>query len=325
MKTQAFNLIRASCALLLFAGSLLNPLTATGRDAVDGAPTILSFYNATSGAAASVTIYAGGTVSGNNTQLAVTGDWTNHGTFVPGNGAVFFNGSENQHYTRTGTGSFNDLIVDNSGGDLILNHDVLITGLLSLPAGDVNLNGRTIDLSTSGTLSETPGNTVKGTSGTITAQRTNPSGNVAGLGATLSTSVDLGLTTITRGHAVHAINNGQSILRYYDIEPTSNSGLDATLEYAYDESERNSQAEASLQLFRSTDGGATWTAEGGVVDAAANVVTLSSIDAFSRWTLSGGTPPLCPVIKPVPASPSASAVRASSSPRWALPSPPRAR
>ena len=258
---------------------------------------LISFLLLPVGATAqgSLTIGSGATVSGVNARLIVTGHWTNDGVFSAGSGAVVFNGSSNQTLTHNGTGAFNNLTVDNSGGDLVLQTNIDVDGTLTCTTGDVDLNGNAIDLGTSGVLIETTGHTVKGTSGTITATRNldmPASENVAGLGATITSSVDLQSTTVTRGHAVQSGAGNQSILRYYDINPTTNSGLNATLTVAYDESELNSLTESTLVLFRSTDGGTSWTQEGGTVNESANTVTLSGIDAFSRWTLGSTATPL---------------------------------
>ena len=243
----------------------------------------------------SVTIGSGATVSGANANLFITGHWTNDGVFTPGSGTVVFNGGSNQTLIHNGTGAFNHLTVDKAGGDLVLQTDIDVNGTLTCTAGDVDLNGNDIDLDTSGTLSETAGNTIKGTSGTISATRDldmPTSENVAGLGATLTSTADLQSTTVTRGHAVQTGAGNEGILRYYDINPTTNSGLNATLVFAYDESELNSLTESTLVLFRSTDGGSTWTGEGGTVNESANTVTLNGIDAFSRWTLGSTVTPL---------------------------------
>lgn len=244
----------------------------------------------------SVTIGSGATVSGDNAKLFITSHWTNDGAFTAGNGTVVFNGSSNQSLTHNGTGAFNNLTLDNSGGDLVLQTNIDVDGTLTCTTGDVDLNGNTIDLGTgSGTLNETVGNTVKGTSGTLTATRVlnaPSSENVAGLGATITSSINMGSTTVTRGHAVQTGAGNQGILRYVDINPTTNSGLNATLVFTYDETELNSLIESSLALFRSTDGGTNWTQEGGTVIESANTVTLSGINAFSRWTLGSTATPL---------------------------------
>ena len=74
------------------------------------------------------------------------------------------------------------------------------------------------------------------------------------------------------------------IERFYSISPTTNTGIDATLTINYFDDEIAGHTESDLVLYRSTDGGTTWTSRGGTVNTGANSITLSGIDAFSLWT-----------------------------------------
>jgi hypothetical protein len=134
------------------------------------------------------------------------------------------------------------------------------------------------------------------TGGTLTATRSlnAPSSvDVAGLGAEISTSEDLGDVTVERRHTVQTSpSGGESIARYYDVSVTgTNSGLDATLTHHYADPELNGRPESDLNLFASTDGGDTWRKEGADGrDTGINTVTASGIDSFGgqRWTLGTG-------------------------------------
>lgn len=144
-------------------------------------------------------------------------------------------------------------------------------------------------------LSESAGNTVKVTSGYITATRdinAPADENVAGMGAVITSSANLGSTAIHRGHAQQTGTGNLSILRYYDIIPVNNAGLNATLDFYYDDSELNGLTENNFLLFSSTDGGNTWIKQGGTVTAAINIVTKAGISSFSRWTVGDSSNPL---------------------------------
>ena len=136
------------------------------------------------------------------------------------------------------------------------------------------------------------------TGGRLTATRDfgSPSqASLAGLGVVLSAAADVGEITVTRGHTVQTAANGNaSIARYYDISVAqNNSGLDATLRLEYADAELNGLVESDLELFKSADGGATWSREGADSrNAQFNLVTLSGVDSFSRWTLGGASSPL---------------------------------
>ncbi len=82
----------------------------------------------------------------------------------------------------------------------------------------------------------------------------------------------------------NGLSGNTSIQRYFDIIPTTNTGLNGTLVYKYDDSELNGKVAGALSLFRSTNSGSSWTAQGGTVNTSTNSITLTGIDAFSRWS-----------------------------------------
>jgi len=136
---------------------------------------------------------------------------------------------------------------------------------------------------------------LSGTTGTISTTRNLnniTSENVALLGATITTAANLGSTIITRGFTAQTGNGNSSIQRYYDISPTNNTALDATLVFSYKDSELNSLTEANFKLYKSVDNGTTWSDQGGTLDAGANTVTKNGISSFSRWTVGDSTLPL---------------------------------
>ena len=197
----------------------------------------------------------------------------------------------------TGNGlptSINNLTINSAAG-VTLSVPITVVGTVSLLAGHLNLNGNNVMLGPSGLLNESAGSTLSGTSGTISTTRMlnapNSSNDIAGLGVGIGSSADLGNTVITRGHAVQAGAGSRSIGRYFDITPTTNTGLNATLVFRYDDSELNSVPEANLLLFKSTDAGATWSSAGGTVNTTDNTLTLTGVNELSRWTagVSGST------------------------------------
>ena len=155
-------------------------------------------------------------ISGDMT-LVVSGNWENKGVFEPGNSTVAFNGSGTQTITNAAGETFNNLTVDKAGGDLQLNDNATVNGTLSLLNGDLDLHGNVLSLGVNGNLSETAGNTVKGSAGHIVTTRMldAPSGlNVAGMGFEITTTQNLGSTQIIRAHAQQTVDGNPSILRY---------------------------------------------------------------------------------------------------------------
>lgn len=119
--------------------------------------------------------------------------------------------------------------------------------------------------------------------------------NPGNLGAIISSSQNLGTVIIKRGHQsqTNGGGNGSSIFRYYDITPANNSGLNATLRFQYFDTELNSLNENSLILWRSTNN-VHWAPQGFTTrNTSTNYVEKTTIDAFSRWTLT-------PVGNPLP-------------------------
>lgn len=234
--------------------------------------------------------------SANSRQISIKGNWINNsgnGTpFVAGTGTVIFNGTSNQALGGTSSTSFYNLKFNNAQTGNTLSSGITVTGTLTMQSGRLNLSGQTITLGTSASLSESPSNLIYGVTGSIVAARnlgTSP-GNVAGLGFNISsTSVALGTTTITRKHSQRTENGLSSIMRYYSVSPTTNTGLNATVQFNYDDSEVvGGDDENTFVLYRKAGAG-NWAQRGGTVDAVANKVTLSGIDAFSDWTVDEGS------------------------------------
>ena len=191
----------------------------------------------------------------------------------------------------SGTPTSNHIIISSTASPT-LNSNFTANGDLILDR-DINLNGYTITLGGNGYLNE--GNyRFYGLSGTITTTRTLSNitaQNVAGLGATITTSANMGSTTITRGHATQG--NNSSISRYYDITPTTNTGLNATLVFRYNDNELNWNKESDIKLFKSTNGGTNWTVQNSsTVNTTNNTITQTGIDGFSRWTAADYNSPM---------------------------------
>lgn len=164
-----------------------------------------------------------------------------------------------------------------------------VHGTLTVSNGDLVTESNTITLGMNATISEAADATVLGnltTTRNITATSgTQYFGNI-GSDITLNGTA-LGSTTILRKTGTASTGNSHSsILRYFNITPTNNSGLNSTLSFHYDASELNSQDPSTLRLFKSIDDGATWTNRGGIVNTTEKTITLTGVSDFSRWTAS---------------------------------------
>lgn len=205
--------------------------------------------------------------------------------------AVAFSGGENS-IIRGNSIVLNDVIVNKQSENLevTLNDNISINGNLTLTLGDVNLNGNQLTLGENSTLiGETADNRVHGASGSITTTRNINAPNelnVAGLGIVLTSSENFGSTTVVRGNTQKVFNAGFGINRYYEIHPTNNDDLNATMKFHYFEDELNTNLgtinEGELDLWRFD--GAVWNFQWATVDFANNFITKTNIPQFSTWT-----------------------------------------
>ncbi|MFN5371638.1 MAG: T9SS type A sorting domain-containing protein [Bacteroidia bacterium] len=219
-------------------------------------------------------------------------DLTVNGNFIPGSNLVRFSGIQNSTLTAASEIEFGGLAINkaNNTDALILNSNIRVNGNLTLISGDLNLVTFTADLNNTGTLvGESATNKVFGTTGVIQAQRNlnAPSSvNVAGLGAEITAPDNLGLTTIIRGTEQKSYNAAYGINRYYEIHPTNNSGLNATLVFNYFDDElvtpSGTITESTLDLWRFD--GADWTRQFATLNTGTKKLTKTAIPQFSVWT-----------------------------------------
>ncbi len=226
------------------------------------------------------------TGSGSSGAIRVSGnrDYGTASNFV-------YNGTSHQRLGSGFPASANNLTLNNSAGAFIDSvAGFTINGTLTVTSGDLDLNGKTITLGATGLLAETAGNTVTGTSGVITTTRSLNAPlvttDIAGMGVGIGSAADLGSTVITRGHGTQPVA-GTSIKRWFDLTPTTNTGLNASLKFHYDDSELNSFTESDLELYKSTDVGSTWTLAGGTVNTSLNTIDVSGLNDLSRWSAAG--------------------------------------
>lgn len=228
-------------------------------------------------------------VGADSSDWSAGGNWAKGTSPVAASNVGLYKWPLGSDATLSGSPTVTNLAVSSTSTPT-LNSGFTVNGNLILES-NLDLNGQAVTLGTTSYLVEGSGY-AHGTSGTISTTR-NLSNiaaqDVALLGARITSTANLGSTTITRGHAQQGGGANVSILRYFDIVPTNNSGLNATLAFNYRDTELNGQNEAGFQLYRSTDAGATWASQGGTVNAAGNLVTQTGIGSFSRWTVADTT------------------------------------
>jgi hypothetical protein len=180
-----------------------------------------------------------------------------------------FFGSSNQ--TITGTSQFENIIINKSSGELLLADDISVSGDVTMTNGKLNLNGKILDLGTTGSLvSETNTNKIYSTSSAsyVRVVRTIGGGvtiNPGNVGISLVTTNSLGSTEIRRRNEIVDVgSSNMSINRVYSVFPSTNNGiLNTTLDVNYFNSELNGLDESSLATFRRPSISSPWENKGG--------------------------------------------------------------
>lgn len=151
-----------------------------------------------------------------------------------------------------------------NGAKLLLNRSISINSSLIFISGQLDLNGNNILMNPSAMIiSESENNRIIGSNGgfvEITQDMNTPAGvNAGNLGATITSSADLGAVTIQRGHTAQSGTGlANSVNRYFLITPTNNTSLNATLRLKYFDTELNGQSENSLVIYKSNNSGTDW-------------------------------------------------------------------
>ncbi|MEO5947134.1 MAG: T9SS type A sorting domain-containing protein [Chitinophagaceae bacterium] len=220
-------------------------------------------------------------------------DLVNNGTFNQTTGTVRFIGNTNTSISGTQTPVFNILeMAKGTNNRLLLQRTINVGNQINFVTGYLDLNGNIILLQPTAFLNaEDETSRITGTTGgyvEITNTLNAPTNaNPGNLGTTITSAANLGSTIIRRGHQSQSNGtSGNSVNRYFDILPTNNTALNATLNVKYFDAELNGLTESSLSLWKSADN-ISWTNQGfDQRSAVTNYVEKNSIADFSRWTLS---------------------------------------
>jgi hypothetical protein len=234
-------------------------------------------------------------INGAETITIQNGDLVNNGSFDAGTGTVVFKengGTANASIGGSSPTTFHHLTVQMTAHDLSLAADVAVNGNLSFASGNFDLNGFELELVGSGQIvGEAENSRIIGPAGggvfkTVALNAPNAV-NPGNIGAAITSTEDLGTTTIRRGHDEQDVNGEPSILRHYTITPANNTGLDATVSLVYFDAELNGNTEGILEPYRFD--GLNWEYRSiSDSDAALNFVETDGVDAFSTWTLAEG-------------------------------------
>ncbi len=221
------------------------------------------------------------------------GGFTNDGIFTKGTGSLVFTGSNatgSSFIAGTATIDFYNLTLNKSANGLQLNRNIGVSNLITFTSGDsIFLNNNNVDLGSTGSLSgETNSKRFTGQTGgyiMITQSLNAPSAvNPGNLGMEITSPANLGGTVIKRAHTVY---RDRSITRNFDITPTNNVALNATLVFHYLQSELRAAGEFTLSTYSSSNGGANWLYVSGGPDlnTIGNYITSTNVNSLNLFSL----------------------------------------
>jgi CSLREA domain-containing protein len=102
------------------------------------------------------------TLAGNGSEIDVSGNWTNNGTFTANASLVKFNGSGAQSIGGSNSTTFADLTINNTGSTVSLGINTSVTGNLTVSSGTFDLGAFTANRSVAGgQISVSSGATLK--------------------------------------------------------------------------------------------------------------------------------------------------------------------
>ncbi|HEY5968412.1 MAG TPA: T9SS type A sorting domain-containing protein [Chitinophagaceae bacterium] len=220
-------------------------------------------------------------------------NFVNNGLFSSGTGTVKFTGSQNSSISGSSPlGIYMLDIAKTNSAKVLLNNNLGINVAINFISGQLDLNGNNISLSASGYLTgETELNRITSSNGGYiqisqnigTPNMTNP-GN---LGAFITSSAEVGVVTVRRGHTSQSGTGlSTSINRYYSITAQNNTNLNAALRLKYFDAELNGQTEAGLVMYQSNNAGANWTNLSRTSNSTnANYVEKTGINSLSLQAL----------------------------------------
>jgi hypothetical protein len=229
-------------------------------------------------------------------------DMINNGSIIGtlGNETFVFSGNSSNGISGTASTAFKNLKINKTAGQkLTLNRNVQVGSAVMMVSGNIDIGIYILGLAEGAALS--------GESDVSKIMSSSPSGYLyynsvlnapnnqepGKLGLVITSQANIGSTTIRRHHIAQPIGIGQSsISRYYEVFPTNNSGLNATLKFKYLDSELNGLNESTLTLWKQV-GASAYTDQGAESrDVVANFVQKSGINSFSNWTFATSSGPL---------------------------------
>jgi hypothetical protein len=203
--------------------------------------------------------------NGNITVVLQNMDLVNNGSISAGIGSFKFTGTQNSTISGNSMPLFNILEISKTNNSkVLLGRNISVGSSINFITGQLDLNNNNLLMTSAANISgESENNRIIGPNGgfvEITQNMNAPASvNAGNLGATITSSANLGSVTIRRGHqSQNGTGLPNSLNRYYLVTPANNSNLNATLRLRYFDAELNGQNENVLVIYKSNDNGSNW-------------------------------------------------------------------
>ncbi|MFM7022058.1 MAG: hypothetical protein ACKOXB_03705 [Flavobacteriales bacterium] len=228
-------------------------------------------------------------------SIDIKGNWSNDGSFTAGKGEIVFSDSI-QNQIINGNTFFYDVSIRKNSKNVTLQSPINVSHNLLIYSGKINMGDHNIMLGSGAKINgENARNYISGNEGRIQIVK-NISGekrdSIGNIGLIFESTSNMGLTTISRSHQSISVNGTPSIRRIYEIHPSNNSNLNATVIFHFLPAEMNTTQKTKLELWKSEDGSSGWQKINGTLDTLNNTFTVGNIPSFSTWTFTESEVPL---------------------------------
>lgn len=213
--------------------------------------------------------YSLATTGGNQGALVFQNDLTNNGSFVtPSNRSILFNGQNSQRIAGSAPFLFSGGFVVNNRGGIDLGCPVSFNDTLEMVLGNLRTGAQTLVVGPAAVIVEGDTSLAVGRISSTRVLKNGVNESFGNLGLEIMpTGSDPGPVTLDRVTGAALSLDGVKIIeRYFDLTPSSGGGFAGAIMFHFSDSDLKGARKAGLKLFKSSDGGATWTSEGGSVN-----------------------------------------------------------
>ncbi|MFN4881932.1 MAG: beta strand repeat-containing protein, partial [Bacteroidota bacterium] len=234
----------------------------------------------------------------NGNVIKIGGDFTDTriiDMIAAGTSTFEFNGSTPQTLqTAFATGeSFFNFHINNVNNVTITsgNFKCTSTGNLNCISGKLITGTNKVILNNTATITETETSNVQGIVET-TRSMTTANETFGGIGLEIQSSPSPGSTLVRRitGATVALGCAGTSVTRLFEVTPTTNTGLNATVKYIYLNSELGDLAEPELQLYRFLGAGPWTEITNGALNPTTNVIQVTGQTSLGKYSATNPQP-----------------------------------